>query len=166
MKIKHFFTIFINLLFLQISYSQDFKKIEYQNVAFIHLKDFKSPEVKKNVSSHKVTPEIKACTYYFYHYNQENELYKMPFLRLHYTIPDSKAKDKKYNPIVFRVYKSFLKKNKNIIIDLEFIKKIGATKTLDLLRNIKTIFIIDETDDVKRKEILIKEVKLIPNVIF
>ena len=66
----------------------------------------------------------------------------------------------KGNPVpVFTLNKSFLKKNKDIIITRDFMHKIGCQEASLLLRNAKTIFLIDRSE-IEGKSITIKQVRL------
>lgn len=58
----------------------------------------------------------------------------------------------------FRVNKSFLRKNKQILITNKFIKKIRFIEFTKLIKNAKTIFLIDKSEKYNR-DITIKEVR-------
>ncbi|MHC9088061.1 hypothetical protein ACXIHB_05020 [Tenacibaculum sp. IMCC1] len=61
--------------------------------------------------------------------------------------------------IIFEVDKSFLKKNKEIILTKEILDKIGGQESFKLLLGAETFFLIDKAE-VKNNKILIREVKL------
>ena len=65
------------------------------------------------------------------------------------------------NPVpVFQINKKFLKKNKDIIITLEDIQKMGYEKALSVFRKAKHIFLIDSSE-IKNNKLTIKEVFLL-----
>ncbi|MDO5989633.1 hypothetical protein Q4Q39_19695 [Flavivirga amylovorans] len=74
----------------------------------------------------------------------------------HYDDFDSQNSDR---PVpYFKVNKSFLKRNKDIIITLDTMEKMGYSKTKELMQEAKTIYLIDATENTK-KEITIKQVR-------
>lgn len=146
------------LLFLTINVSsQCLENIKRQNTFFILFED--KSELTSYWCTDKLPLNLKACRYYFYKSNKKEFKYQFDYREY----PDA---DKMHNDIdknmVFRIDKSFLRKNKDIIITREFMEKIGLETMLDLLyadRGNKTIFLIN-TADKKEGKILLREVTI------
>ena len=155
---KYFFLVFllINSIFLN---AQDYNKIKNQNTIFIHFKNQNEIELKMAMGSNETNPDRKPYLYQIFHFDSEGEKYKMPLITLHFRVKTNIIK--KEELALFRVNKSFLRKNEDIIIDWKFINKIGSTKTLDLFRNAKAVFLIDNEQN-NKKTVLVKEVQFIP----
>ena len=63
--------------------------------------------------------------------------------------------------MLFRLNKSFLRKNKDIIITREFIERVGEDAITELLADgFNHIFLIDKAE-IKNKKILLREVRSI-----
>ncbi len=61
--------------------------------------------------------------------------------------------------MLFKLNKSFIRKNKDIIITREFMEEVGEGTIIDLLfRGNKYIFLIDKSK-IKNKKILLREVR-------
>ena len=150
--------IFKLLLTLTIScYSQDLEKIEQSEVLFI-LHDGANGNYQ---SKHVLQKPKKQRTSFFYNFVFKEENYyskneEITFTFRHYYDYDEQFKN---NPVpYFKVNKSFLKKNRNIIITGDFMRKIGYVKSVKLINNAKTIFLIDKTE-IQDKEIVVKKVR-------
>jgi len=157
-KKYHFILLLIILFTSPFVNAQQLEKIKANNTVFIYFENDQKVETKTTLGSHEINPDRKAYLYKIYHFNTEGIKYKMPLLTLHFRVNKNISKQKEST--IFRLNKSFLRKNKKLIIDSKFIKKIGSQKTLDLLRDAKTIFLIDKEQNTK-KTILLKEVQLI-----
>ncbi|AZJ33453.1 hypothetical protein [Tenacibaculum mesophilum] len=96
---------------------------------------------------------------YFYSFKENN--FKRALFNLNYSdyhdFDDAISQINK--SIIFEVDKSFLKKNKEIILTKEILDKIGGQESFKLLLGAKIIFLIDKAE-VKNNKILIREVKL------
>ena len=150
--------IFKLLLILTIScYSQNLEKIEQSEVLFI-LHEGTNRNYQSKRISQKYKDKRSSISYNFVfkeeNYYSKNEEIKFTFR--HYYDYDEQFKN---NPVpYFKLNKSFLKKNRNIIITGEFMRKIGYVKSVKLINNAKTIFLIDKTE-IQDKEIVVKKVR-------
>lgn len=137
--------------------AQDLKKIENQNTFFIL---FDSCELTKKTNiSRKDNPSFNY--YYFYKKNGLIETFKFSFNYSKYLSYDD-AINKSNQAKLFRINKSFLRKNKDIIITRDFMEKIGFKKMINLIDGDllnRTIFLIN-TEDTKNGKILIREVTI------
>ncbi len=78
------------------------------------------------------------------------------FIYDHYLNFDEQSLD---NPVpYFKLNKSFLKKNKGVLITLDTMKELGYQETSKLIYKAKTIFLIDNSET-NNGEIVIKEVR-------
>lgn len=133
------------LLFFSISSSQNIEKLKKADTIYIYFEndDLGNQIHHKNKTSNK---ELYYDTYFFI----IEDLNSIEFTH-HYRI----SRERKY------VKKSFLKKNKDLIVNYSFLKKIGKLKSINLLfyesgKN-KKLYII-EKNDIKRNKLLLKEV--------
>ncbi|WP_298343760.1 hypothetical protein [uncultured Algibacter sp.] len=139
-------------------YSQNLEKIKQSEVLFILHNGTNGNYQSKRISQ-KFKDKRASITYNFFfkeenYYSLQSEV--MRFIYWHYSDFDEQYKD---NPVpYFRLNKSFLKKNKDIIITGEFMQKIGYIESVKLINNAKTIFLIDKTE-LQNKEIIVKEVR-------
>lgn len=148
------------ILFLGIFYafsvnSQSLEKIKKQNTFFILLdKNDKLAGygcVKKGTNP--------PCSYGFSKGNGDPFEYSFNY---HKYPSIDEAYSKVNANTVFRVHKSFLRKNKDIIITREFMEKVGDRKMISLLdddASNKTIFLINTADN-KNGTILLREVEI------
>ena len=135
--------------------AQNLEKIKKQNTYFILL----SKNDKLSGYGCENGGNNRSCTYHFF--NRDSTPFEYSF-----TYSPYKDIDDYYNKInktpLFRINKSFLKKNKDIIITREFMEKMGKRVMLDLLYSDspnKTIFLIN-TADTKDGKILVREVTI------
>ena len=151
--------IFKILLFISINtYSQCLEKIKKQNTFFI-LFENKSDLTAYKCSNNDLPFNVKACRYHFLKSNKKE--FKFQFDYREYPSP-SKRLNKIDRNMLFRINKSFIRKNKDIIITRKFMEKVGLETMLQLLyddRSNKTIVLIN-TADTKNGEILLREVKI------
>lgn len=138
--------------------AQDFDKIKDQNVFFILFDEAHDSMKKRTLSiKNKDNLEVKAETLYYF-YKKNNEKFEFSF-----DYWDYRSFDDAYNKInkrmIYRLNKSFLRKNKDIIITRDFMEEVGEDAIIDLLfRGSKYIFLIDKAE-VKKGEILLREVR-------
>jgi len=145
------------LLFLFIVYgcfSQNLDKLKNNEVLFVisenHNGDFfKKTKVSKNEK------DTKRDSFWYDYYFKDGSIIKFSYRE--YTDFDKKEKNKP--ALFFSINKSFLRKNKDIIITKQFMHKIGCSKSMDLLKNAKTILLIEENPN-NKKEVMLKEVIL------
>jgi hypothetical protein len=151
---KILFTLIIFFLTIEII-SQNLKKIEKQNVVFVLLNH--KDKLSGYGCSKKDPFNFFYCSYSFFKKNGESFEYNFKYTEY----PDA---NKRLNDIdknmLFRIHKSFIRKNKDIIITREFMEKMGKRVMLDLLYSDKinkTIFIIN-TAETKNGKITLREV--------
>lgn len=157
MKKNIFFLIF--LTFSIIGYAQNINKIKNQNAFFILFE--KADKFADFYCSPKNIPKnvIKHCNYKFN--STDDKEFEYSFYYVKYPSFDH-MNDNIYQRMVFRVNKSFLRKNKDIIITRKFLEKLGTDAALRLLDDDstnKTIFIIN-TAETKNGKILLREVTI------
>ncbi|WP_147679247.1 hypothetical protein [Algibacter pacificus] len=155
---KKIFILSLILFLTNICISQNLKKIKQSEVLFIlHNGTNCSYQTKRIMQKYEDKRTSSFYNFFFTeenHYSLQNE--KMTFIYSQYYDFDEEYKN---NPVpYFKVNKSFLKKNKDIIVTGEFIQKIGYIESVKLINNAKTIFLIDKSE-IQKKEIIIKEVR-------
>lgn len=152
-------TIIISLLLsLTINcFSQNLEKIEQSEVLFVFHNGTNGNYQSKRVLQ-KFKDKRTSLFYNFFIVNKNEPELKEVELTLVYTQYFDFDEQYKDNPVpYFKVNKSFLKKNKDIIVTGEFMQKIGYIKSVKLINNAKTIFLIDKSE-IQKKEIILKEV--------
>lgn len=116
-------------------FSQDIEKIEKTDTVYIYFK------VDKNLHQiyHKEKTSNKEINYYNYFFSFPNG--QLSFQFAHYT---------KLFPNVVNKKKSFLKKNKSIILDYDFIEKTGSLRIAELIGYggfaKKIVYVIDDAE--------------------
>lgn len=151
-KIISILSIFLTSFILK---AQNFDRIKEQNVFFV-LMDKKDKLAKFGYSKNKKNPN---CDYYFFKKNKVPFEYGFSYSK-YPTFDDIINNLNK--TMVFRMDKSFIRKNKDIIITREFMEKMGKNTILDLLysdRSNKTIFMIN-TAETKNGKIILREVTI------
>lgn len=148
------------ILFLCVFYtisvkSQCLEKIKEQSTFFILFDQSDSFSefgcIKKGINP--------SCNFRFFKQNKGEFEYSFSYNK--YSDIDE-AYSKINQNTTFRINKSFIRKNKDIIITREFMEKMGKETMLDILysdRVNKTIFLIN-TAKTKKKEVLVQEVTI------
>jgi len=152
-------TILISCLgFLQLK-AQNLEKIEQSNTFFILFED----GLLTQRAILKLLPD-KPISYQFYRM-KENIKIKYPFKFYYAEYFDSDDQANKINQtMVYSIHKSFLRKNKDVIITRDFMEKIGKNKLIDLLYGAnKYIFIIDKSE-INGNKIIIRKVLFSPQL--
>lgn len=155
--------LYIIFLFFSISlFSQDLDRIKKNNTIFI-LYDI-NEEYQKKYSCESYKSAINNCSYnYIFLEENRNTLNKEVITFLFKKFENFDEKDRE-NPVpVFHVNKRFIKNNKDMILNINNLHKIGYRESLELFRNTKHIFLID-TSEMENNQVTIKEVFLIFNV--
>lgn len=137
------------------TFSQCLEKIKQQNTFFILL------DKNDKFSKYGCNPKdiIPYCGYLFL--KEDGKPFEYNFNYNKYPSLDHKYDDTQQR-MVFRIHKSFIRKNKDIIITRDFMKKMGYIKIINLLdddASNKTIFLIN-TADTKNGTILLREVQI------
>ncbi|WP_034042263.1 hypothetical protein [Wocania ichthyoenteri] len=141
-------------------FSQDLERIKSQEVLIVYFDTAKDLSVEKRESKQK--NDIETISYYYYFIDSK---YNKESLSLHYwTYLNFDDQSNNIKALKVSVNKSFLRKNKSIILTKKVIDKIGYAETLKLFSKAKKILLIDG-DDVKKKLITIKEVRYFPEII-
>ncbi|MHC9088051.1 hypothetical protein ACXIHB_04970 [Tenacibaculum sp. IMCC1] len=146
------FTLFFSLTKVN---AQSLEKIKAQNAFFI-LFNHKDKLGKFGCGKNE---KFDHCGYYFHKTN--GAPFKYDFSYDNYRHIDDFNNDMNKS-MLFRIDKSFLRKNKDIIITREFMEQMGIAAMLDLLYSDstnKTIFLIN-TADTKDGKILVREVTI------
>ena len=140
--------ILLILLVFNVNYSQDWDSIVKSDKVYIFFNHGEYQKVKEpDINNIKLFDEIKN---YEIRFNEENYINFSDRKYLDYdNAVLKKEMERKY------VRKNFLNKNKDIIIDINFIKKNGLEKVYFLILY-KKKYIIDVME-FKRNKILIKE---------
>lgn len=142
------------------AFSQNIALIKQQGVVFIYFDENDSFQEKDKSNDESV---MNYCWYKFTQLQKHKNDFKHPYLKRTITLVYTKYSDfdemEKENPVFDAVVnKSFLRKNKSIILKRKTIKdEIGIYETLEILRNAKKIILIEK---VNKREISLKEVKL------
>ena len=138
--------------------AQDIDKIKNQKVFFV-LFDAKDVYMKRIDNSTNDRGEIYSYNFYFYNnFKNRKEEYDFSFYYWKYHNFDD-ANEKINERMVFKLNKSFLRKNKDIIITREFIENIGEKALINLISGInKHIFLIDK-GEIKKNKIVLREVR-------
>lgn len=144
-------SIIIGLLCFFSAKAQDLNKIKSQNVYFIYFND--SYLSKKHDVSRK-----DDLRFNYYYYRDNKEIFNFSFHYSKYPTFDDAHNDLNV-AMVYKLNRSFFKKNKDIIITREFMEKIGENNIVNLLYGSnKYIFLIDESET-NDKTILLRQVR-------
>lgn len=154
-KIKLIFLILL-ITFSLNSYSQSFEELKKMDTIYIYFKNSSDLEKKEIYKNMKVERFNRIC------YKFSLDFYNTIFFNSsEYKDYDSYEKGIKNDVII--VKKSFLRKNKEKIIDIDFFIKNGFKETFFLLYG-KIIYLIDE-EEIKNRKVLIKQVQMDSNYI-
>ena len=151
-KIKIILILFIIFLSNGIVYSQSIEKIKNVDTVYIYF-DKANKNTLKYYDGNKHVDFFKNCIYYQFNTNQLNTIV---FISNIYKDTDNMRKGIKNDERIEK--KSFLKKNKDIILDLDFFERNGFKNTFNLLYK-KTIYLIDK-DEIKAKKVKVKQVDM------
>lgn len=140
----------ITLLMITISgtiYSQDYATLKKSDTVYILFKSDNSKCVKLNYNA-------KSYTYLFAFGESSNFVSDLIFYHNH-KVPETRTEKK-----------SFLKKNKDLILTYDFIKRFSLEKSKELFANKNKIYIIDHNDNgwftIKLNEVKISNFNPIP----
>ncbi|RKR04679.1 hypothetical protein C8C83_4012 [Flavobacterium sp. 90] len=143
LKLFVFFLLLIPITVL----SQEIEKIKKSDTIYIYFKkDKDNQHVNEEITSNT---KIKYYNYY-YIFGYLNEYQILMTFTHHYSISPEEKKEKK----------SFLRKNKDLIITYDFLTKYNLGEATDLIGHKKKVYLIDE-DDIGWFTIKLKEVKVI-----
>jgi hypothetical protein len=142
------------------SISQEINELKSNEVLFVYFENSdKLNFVKESFDSSK---KIKTSHYNYYFENKskcsncDKDSFHFWLRYSNYNDLDDMFADKK--TLLFKVNKSFLKKNKAIIITNKFIHEKGYEQIFKLFSKAKTIFLIDK-EEISSNRITIKQVK-------
>uniref|UniRef100_A0AB33KTW4 Lipoprotein n=1 Tax=Tenacibaculum sp. Pbs-1 TaxID=3238748 RepID=A0AB33KTW4_9FLAO len=158
MKIQsHIFLVFYSLINLGCTITNRYTKDLKGETLFILFEKSESTRIFPVGRIQKDTTIYKYSYFYsFKENNFERALFNLNYSDYH-DFDDAISQINK--SIIFEVDKSFLKKNKEIILTKEILDKIGGQESFKLLLGAETFFLIDKAE-VKNNKILIREVKL------
>ena len=132
-----------------VSYSQTLESIKNADTIYIYFDHGEFQKVKTPyINSNDILEESKI---YEIKFDEKN--YVNFSERKYFNYDDADAK-KEMEKII--VKPSFLKENKDFIIDIEFIKKYGLEKVFYLIQH-KGVYLIDKRD-IKKKKVVLKRV--------
>lgn len=159
-KIKSVKYIVLLIFFIGIKgISQDINKIKNGNVLFVYFEKDNETFKKMTLSVNK-KDRAKSTSFYSYYFDKnrkKDSQEKLCFWLRFNEYEDFDEKRKDIPNLFFKINKSFLRKNKSIIITNEFINKIGYAQISTMLKNAKKILLIDK-DDIENNLIVVKEV--------
>ena len=132
--------------------AQDLNKIKNQNVFFILF------EKGELMQKYDISRNENDTIYGYHFYEKLKKEFKFSFNYSKYPTFDDAYNDLNER-MLFRLNKSFIRKNKDIIITREFMEEVGEDAIIDLLfRGNKYIFLIDK-GEIKNNKILLREVR-------
>ena len=151
-RMKIVLIICITFFVKNIIYCQSFESIKKVDTVFIFF-DKKNKNALKYPDGNKHIDFYKNCIYYQFNTNQLNTIV---FISNIYKDTDKMREGIKNDERIEK--KAFLKKNKDIILDVDFFERNGFKNTFNLLYK-KTIYLIDK-DEIKGKKIKVKQVDM------
>ncbi|MEE4001905.1 hypothetical protein V1T75_16300 [Tenacibaculum sp. FZY0031] len=139
-------------------FSQNIEKINNNNIAFIYFD--KEDDNFKKTKDVFIVGKIKEYgeKYNYLFLNRYKKHIEISFI--HNKYKDFDSFDNKEEMLSFKLCKSFLKNNKDIIINNETIKKIGLKGLYDIILDKQKVFLIDKSE-IENNLILVKEVYLL-----
>ena len=152
------YLILILMLFIGITLkAQDLGKIKSQNTFFIL---FESSNSEEKIDLSRIINKNKDLRYHYRFYKNNKSKDKLDFS---FSYSKYQTFDDAHNDInaamVFRLNKSFLRKNKDVIITRDFMEKVGKNTIVDLFfRGNIYIFLIDKLE-IENGKILLREVQ-------
>ncbi len=150
--------LFTSLLLLSIAVkSQNLKEIQRDNVIFILFEEGDLVSKQKGIAK-----ELGSVHYSFYQKAEGDKAKRLlPYwfsFDEYETLEDAKMNKRN---VSYRVHRSFMRKNKKIILTKKDLENLGELNVVRLFGyNKKNIFIIDKSE-IKGNQVLIKEVKFI-----
>ncbi|WP_034043684.1 hypothetical protein [Wocania ichthyoenteri] len=135
-------------------FAQNLDDIKKTDVLIVYFENDRNSFVGREYDKKK--NNIETILYKYYSINNEDNTHTLVLCYRTYMDFDAQFKGEK--ALVLPLNKSFLRKNKDIILTKKFMDKIGFSETLSLFSKAKTILLIDNNDSVNNKLVL-KEVK-------
>lgn len=157
---KNIYITLFSCLVFGCSLSQDIDYIKTQEVLILYCDSDNSSSVNKisNINSDGI--ETLNYTFNFESDNNVKETIKL----YHRTFMNYDDQDNDKKAFSIRVNKSFLRKNKKMIITKKLMDKIGYQSTIKLFSKAKRILLIDNNDTIDKK-IVLKEVRLVSEIL-
>lgn len=151
-------TISLFLLSLNI-YSQDIMEIKKQETIFVFFEESKTNTIFK--SGRKVNDSIiYNYDFEYLFFDKNNRLNKEFWLSYNdYQGGFDDLLNKVNKSTIFKINKSFLRKNKDIIITGKLVDKLGKSDFFKLLEKAKTIYLINKAE-IENGLITVREVRL------
>lgn len=143
------FLLVISFLFYFSSFCQT--KVVNKNVVIVYFNNDSSSTSKYTTRISKTDSNKDNIIYTFWFNNVDK-------IELNFREFNDFDEMEKNNPeLYFYVNKTFLRKNKDIILTYEKMLKLGYEKTFNLLNNVNHILLIDK-DEIINKKVVIKKV--------
>ena len=141
----------IVLLFISMIFSCFSQEKTQNNETIIIQFQEKKPYQTKWIESKKEVPKKAQDIRYTFHFNLTDRVHL-----IYRRFEDFDEKERNNPELFLKINKSFLKKNKHIILTYKNMSELGYKKTLTLLRQAKHILLIDNEDIMGDKLILKK----------
>lgn len=139
-------------------FSQNLEKLINSDVLIVYFENNKNLFEGKKYN--KTKNDILTITYNYYTISNDNSKYMLSLYYRSYIDFDAQINKEKAFKLI--INKSFLKKNKDIILTKRFMDKIGFDETLNLFTKADTILLIDN-DDIEQNKLILKEVVFFNN---
>lgn len=152
-KHKVVFIIIMAILFKSNLYCQKLDSLKKTDTIYIYFDINKKNSIKDKSFINEQSEFYK--NYIMYRFNPSH-LNTISFTSNTYKDTDNMINNIKNDE--FTTKKSFLKKNKEVILDIDFFEENGFIKTFDVLYT-KVIYLIDK-DEIKGKKIKVKQVDI------
>jgi len=139
--------------------AQNLSDIKNHNVFFIF---FEKGDFTKKITTYIIVEKNKTPRHSYFYYTNKNKSFnsRHPYYFSYSKFQNNRDANNQINEtMLYSLNKSFLRKNKNIIITKKFMDKVGVNKIVDLFYGSnKHVFIIDK-DEMNGNKILLREVR-------
>ncbi len=142
-----------------LSFSQNLESAKEGNTVFILYEGIDKENVKKVMKVNPGSPEKSYIIYHFNFFKKNHKIDPNVSFQLIFKGINVLSNDKMDEPIFTLVNKSFIRKNKDVVLTKYLMNDMNKNSLRALLKNAKTIFLIDKKE-IKNKKVPLKEVKL------
>lgn len=140
LTMKYFAPILFTVLFCLKVTAQKQNSVTNNEVVFVLYEDYQNLQTKRETSSRSLRKDKMHFMYFFYFNKVDN-------IQLNFReFKDFDEKENDNPDLFFKVKKSFIRKNKNIILSKKKMLTLGYKKVFNLLNNAKYILLIDKTE--------------------
>lgn len=137
----------ITIIFFGKSFAQDLDKIKQADTIYIYFKEDKKNQIHDVITT---LNEDKKYDDYFFYFQDRHRSFRFSNLQ---SLNNQKE-----------VKKSFLKKNKNLILNYDYIEKIGELYIAEMIgfgyRSKKVVYVIED-NEIKCSKINLKQVTIV-----